>query len=93
MPVVKDGCENILEPEYIGRTDNLETDGCGGTVTYLYRYADCTGAFKEWNTFIRIVRVAPSLTITTLLTQSLRATAFMRFRRWPTPRKVAAPSR
>ncbi len=49
MPEVNDGCNRPIDPEYYGR--EVDLNGCTGTVTYIYKYKDCSASSEEkyWN--------------------------------------------
>src|SRR5690606_13423191 len=45
-PSVNDHCGNAITP--IGPTSGGNYDGCEGTITYTWNYADCEGNNHNW---------------------------------------------
>ncbi|WP_188443430.1 HYR-like domain-containing protein, partial [Planktosalinus lacus] len=59
-PVVNDNCGNQITPT--GPTQGGTYDGCDGTITFVWNYADCTGNNHDWVYTYTIELEAPILT-------------------------------
>ena len=66
LPIVKDACDNTLEPVLTEVSDFPECGGEGATVTYTYTYTDCAGNTADWVFTYNISAPAnPTLTLQT----------------------------
>ena len=73
FPIVKDACDNLLEPTLTSVSDFPDCGGENATVTYTYTYTDCAGNTTDWEFTYNIS--APANPTLTLQTEPVTATA------------------
>ena len=59
MPMATNGCHEDISDAYTLLSRNENLTGCEGTVSYTYRYRDCSDNTKDWVFTYNIVRTTP----------------------------------